>query len=82
MAKARRFEDFNRQFAFVVHDIKNLASQLNLLAHNAEIHIDKPAFRTDMLVTLRNSSDKLSALLSRLSRYGGAAEPISDARYS
>lgn len=78
LAEASRFDDFNRRIAFVMHDIKNLASQLNLLAHNAEIHIDKPAFRTDMLVTLRNSSDKLSALLSRLSRYGGAAEPVSD----
>lgn len=77
LAEASRFDDFNRRIAFVMHDIKNLASQLSLLAHNAEIHIDKPAFRTDMLVTLRNSSDKLSALLARLSRYGGASEPIS-----
>jgi hypothetical protein len=28
-------------------------------------------FRADMLVTLRNSADKLNALLARLSRYGG-----------
>jgi putative PEP-CTERM system histidine kinase len=57
--------------AFVMHDIKNLASQLSLLARNAELHADKPAFQADMLVTLRNSSDKLNTLLARLSRYGG-----------
>jgi signal transduction histidine kinase len=56
-----------------MHDIKNLASQLSLLARNAEKHADKPAFRDDMLLTLRNSADKLNALLARLSRYGGGA---------
>ena len=67
---ASRFDEFNRRMAFVMHDIKNLVSQLSLLAANAEKHADNPAFRADMLVTLRNSADKLSALLARLSRYG------------
>lgn len=67
---AARFDEFNRRMAFVLHDIKNLASQLGLLARNAERHADNPAFRKDMLVTLRNSSDKLTALLARLGRYG------------
>jgi putative PEP-CTERM system histidine kinase len=70
LAEASRFDDFHRRIAFVMHDIKNLASQLSLLARNAELHADKPAFRDDMLVTLRNSADKLNALLARLSRYG------------
>ena len=69
---AARFDEFNRRMAFVLHDIKNLASQLGLLARNAERHADNPAFRKDMLVTLRNSSDKLTALLARLGRYGTA----------
>jgi putative PEP-CTERM system histidine kinase len=67
---ASRFDEFNRRMAFVMHDIKNLVSQLSLLAANAERHADNPAFRADMLVTLRNSADKLSALLARLGRYG------------
>lgn len=71
LAEAARFEDFNRRIAFVMHDIKNLASQLSLLARNAERHADKPAFRDDMLLTLRNSADMLNTLLARLSRYGG-----------
>ena len=70
LAESARFEDFHRRIAFVMHDIKNLASQFSLLARNAELHAEKPAFRADMLVTLRNSSDKLNALLTRLSRYG------------
>ncbi len=67
---ASRFDEFNRRMAFVMHDIKNLASQLSLLAANAQKHADNPAFRADMLVTLRNSSEKLTALLARLGRYG------------
>ncbi|GFE74293.1 XrtA/PEP-CTERM system histidine kinase PrsK [Novosphingobium sp. TCA1] len=73
LAETSRFEDFHRRIAFVMHDIKNLASQFSLLARNAELHADKPEFRADMLVTLRNSSDKLNALLARLSRYGAGA---------
>lgn len=70
LAEAGRFDDFNRRIAFVMHDIKNLASQLSLLARNAEHHAGNPEFQADMLLTLRNSADKLNALLSRLSRYG------------
>jgi putative PEP-CTERM system histidine kinase len=70
LAEAGRFDDFNRRIAFVMHDIKNLASQLSLLARNAEAHAENPEFRADMLVTLRNAADKLNALLARLSRYG------------
>lgn len=71
LMEASRFDEFNRRIAFVMHDIKNLASQLSLLARNAEKHADNPDFRADMLVTLRNSADKLNALLARLGRYGG-----------
>ncbi|MCX7675810.1 MAG: PEP-CTERM system histidine kinase PrsK, partial [Alteraurantiacibacter sp.] len=71
LSEAQRFDEFNRRIAFVMHDIKNLASQLSLLARNAEKHADKPEFRADMLITLRNSADKLQALLNRLGRYGG-----------
>jgi len=65
-----RFDEFNRRIAFVMHDIKNLASQMSLLARNAEKHAENPEFRADMLVTLRNSADKLNGLLARLGRYG------------
>jgi putative PEP-CTERM system histidine kinase len=79
LAEASRFDDFHRRIAFVMHDIKNLASQLSLLARNAELHADKKEFRDDMLVTLRNSADKLNALIARLSRYGnGAVERLEE----
>ncbi|MBA3942019.1 MAG: PEP-CTERM system histidine kinase PrsK [Sphingopyxis sp.] len=67
LSEAKRFDEFNRRFAFIMHDIKNLASQLSLLASNAERHADKPAFRADMVETLKISSGRLSDLLARLS---------------
>lgn len=74
---ASRFDEFNRRMAFVMHDIKNLASQLSLLAANAQKHADNPEFRKDMLVTLQKSSEKLNALLARLGRYGsGPVEAV------
>ena len=81
LMESARFDEFNRRIAFVMHDIKNLASQLSLLARNAEKHAENPEFRADMLVTLRNSADKLNTLLARLNRYGAGGdkkrEPIS-----
>ena len=67
LSEARRFDEFNRRFAFIMHDIKNLASQLSLLARNAERHADNPAFRADMVGTLKISAGRLSDLLQRLS---------------
>jgi putative PEP-CTERM system histidine kinase len=78
LAEASRFDDFSRRIAFVMHDIKNLASQLSLLARNAEKHAEKPEFRADMLVTLRNSTEKLNALIARLSRYGGGIDQFGE----
>jgi len=69
LSDARRFDEFNRRFAFIMHDIKNLVSQLSLLARNAERHADKPEFRADMIDTLRNSVDKMNDMLARLSQH-------------
>jgi putative PEP-CTERM system histidine kinase len=66
LANARRFEEFNRRFAFILHDIKNLVSQLSLLARNAERHADNPEFRADMVATLQSSAGKMNDLLARL----------------
>jgi putative PEP-CTERM system histidine kinase len=67
--QASQFDEFNRRMAFVMHDIKNLSSQMSLLLRNSEKHADNPEFRKDMLVTVRNSADKLNSMLARLGRY-------------
>ena len=68
LAEAQRFDEFNRRFAFILHDIKNLVSQLSLTARNAERHADNPEFRADMVATLHNSAERMNALLARLSQ--------------
>ena len=77
LAEARRFEEFNRRFAFLLHDLKNLVSQMALVARNAERHADNPAFRADMIATLRDTAQRMSAILARLSHQPAAAgEPV------
>jgi putative PEP-CTERM system histidine kinase len=66
LGQAQRFEEFNRRFAFILHDIKNLVSQLSLLTRNAERHADNPEFRADMVATLQSSVGKMNELLTRL----------------
>jgi putative PEP-CTERM system histidine kinase len=68
LTDAQRFDEFNRRFAFIMHDIKNLVSQLSLVARNAERHADNPEFRADMVATLQSSVKKMNDLLARLSR--------------
>jgi putative PEP-CTERM system histidine kinase len=72
LANAQRFEEFSRRFAFILHDIKNLVSQLSLLARNAERHADNPEFRVDMVATLQSSVGKMNDLLARLAPHSQA----------
>jgi putative PEP-CTERM system histidine kinase len=70
--EAAKFDEFNRRFAFIMHDIKNLVSQLSLVARNAERHADNPAFRADMVKTLQSSVGKMNDLLARLAQRPGS----------
>lgn len=65
---ARQFDSFNRMSTFMVHDLKNLVSQLSLLMANAEKHKDKPEFQQDMLATIEHSVQKMKVLLQKLAR--------------
>ncbi len=78
LADARRFDEFNRRFAFIMHDVKNLVSQLTLVARNAERHADNPDFRADMIATLQDSAGRMNDLLARLSQHnsGRVEEPV------
>lgn len=66
LAQAKRFEDFNRHFAFVVHDIKNLAGQMSLMVTNAERHGDNPEFQKDMLRTVGHCATRMRTLLGQI----------------
>ncbi|MEH6757680.1 MAG: XrtA/PEP-CTERM system histidine kinase PrsK [Parasphingorhabdus sp.] len=72
LSEAQRFDEFNRRMAFIMHDIKNLVSQLSLLARNAKKHADNPEFQIDMISTLQDSAGKMNGLLERLSQHNKA----------
>jgi putative PEP-CTERM system histidine kinase len=64
---ARQLEMFNQRFAFVVHDIKNLVSQLSLILSNVERHGDNPEFQRDVVSTVRHSVARMKILLEQIS---------------
>lgn len=66
LANAQQFEAYNQMSAFIVHDLKTMASQLSLLVSNAEKHKNNPAFIDDMIGTTRHSAEKLSQLIQHL----------------
>jgi putative PEP-CTERM system histidine kinase len=63
---SRRLQDYAQRFAFVAHDIKNLAAQLRMVTLNAERHGDDPAFRADAFATIRHSVTRMNDLLAQL----------------
>jgi putative PEP-CTERM system histidine kinase len=66
LLEARKFDAFNRMSAFVVHDLKNLVAQLQLLLRNAERHRDNPDFQRDMLRTVEHAVARMSHLMAQL----------------
>jgi putative PEP-CTERM system histidine kinase len=70
---ARQFESFNRMSTFVVHDLKNLVSQLSLLLSNVEKHQNNPEFQKDMIDTVDLSVQKMKRLLQKL-KVGNSVE--------
>jgi len=66
LAEARQFETFNRLSTYVVHDLKNLISQLSLVVSNAARHKSNPLFMENVISTVDNSVSKMNRLLQRL----------------
>ncbi len=64
----KQFARFNRQYAFVAHDIKNIISQLSVMLRNFERHADDPEFQRDTHATVANSVERLQKLVERLKR--------------
>ena len=73
---AQQFDSFNRMSTFVVHDLKNLVSQLGLLTLNAEKHKANPEFQADMLETVTLSVQKMRLMLQKLSRSASQERPL------
>jgi len=66
LLEARKFEAFNRMSAFVVHDLKNIVTQLSLMMKNAQRLGSNPEFQQDMLSTVDSSLEKMRQLMLQL----------------
>lgn len=60
LAEARQFEVFTRLSAYMVHDLKNIAAELELVARNAKRHVSNPEFVEDAFGTVDNAAGKSS----------------------
>lgn len=73
LLEVRKFDAFNKMSAFVVHDLKNIVTQLSLMMKNAKRLGDNPEFQQDMLMTVENSLDRMRQLMLQLRE--GATPP-------
>lgn len=73
LLEVRKFDAFNRMSAFVVHDLKNIVTQLSLMMKNAQRLRDNPEFQQDMLMTVENSLERMRQLMLQLRE--GATPP-------
>jgi putative PEP-CTERM system histidine kinase len=66
LAKSEKFAVFNRLSAYVVHDLKNLIAQLELITRNAEKFKHNPEFVDDAFETVQHATHKMGGLLTQL----------------
>ncbi len=66
LAEAKQFEVFSRLSAYMVHDLKNIAAELELVARNAKKHISNPDFVEDAFDTVENAASDIKRLLVQL----------------
>jgi len=66
LAENAQFAAFTRMSAFIVHDLKNVAAQINLILSNAEQHKDNPEFIDDTFETLHHTKTRMDKMLHQL----------------
>jgi putative PEP-CTERM system histidine kinase len=66
LAENAQFAAFSRMSAFVVHDLKNVLAQINLLIANAKQHKHNPEFIDDTFETLEHSKARMDNMLRQL----------------
>lgn len=63
---ARQFEGYNRLSAFVMHDLKNVQSQLKLIQANKEKNGNNPSFINSVYQTVDHAAEKIDRLLLQM----------------
>ncbi len=65
----RQFEQFNKMVSFLIHDIKNTLSGLELLVANWNRNKNNPEFLKDAYATLLATTKKMEHVLERLNSH-------------
>ncbi|MFT6283910.1 MAG: putative PEP-CTERM system histidine kinase [Arenicella sp.] len=66
LAENAQFAAFTRMSAFIVHDLKNVAAQIDLILSNAEQHKNNPEFIDDTFETLHHTKTRMDKMLYQL----------------
>lgn len=66
LSENAQFAAFSRMSAFVVHDLKNVKAQLDLMLNNSKKHMQNPEFIKDSFDTLEAMQQRLGNMLSQL----------------
>lgn len=66
LSENAQFAAFSRMSAFVVHDLKNIKAQIDMLLKNAERHRHNPEFVDDAFATIAAMQNRLQHMLSQL----------------
>ena len=74
LAQAKQFEVFSRLSAYMVHDLKNIASELEMVSRNSKKHMGNPEFIEDAFDTVDNAAGDINRLLEQLRNKRAQAE--------
>jgi putative PEP-CTERM system histidine kinase len=66
LTEAKEMEAIGRLSSFIIHDLKNAAYMLSLIAQNAEEHIDNIEFQKDSIRSVMNTSEKIKGIIEKL----------------
>jgi putative PEP-CTERM system histidine kinase len=66
LAENAQFAAFNRMSAFVLHDLKNVLAQIDLILANAQQHKHNPEFIDDTFETLEHTQSRMRKMLQQL----------------
>jgi putative PEP-CTERM system histidine kinase len=67
LRQVKEVEAFQTMSAFMMHDLKNLASSLSLTIQNLPTHFDNQEFRKDALQIMHQSVTKINRMCNQLS---------------
>ena len=78
VAENAQFAAFNRMSAFVLHDLKNVLAQVDLILANAQQHKHNPEFIEDTFETLEHTKARMEKMLKQLTDKKVVEDSVND----